>query len=211
MAIDKVYTLYSMQTSGNCYKVRLLLHRLGLPFRLVETDPREGATRSPEFLALNPNGKVPLLVLPDGRRLSEFNAILLYLAEDTALLPADGYDRAVCYQWLFFEQYDHEPTIAVARSWLSIYPDRIGAATDVQIADWQKKGHRALAVMEARLGENDWLAASACSVADVALYAYTHVADEGGFDLAAYPGIRVWLARVAAEPGHVDMDWRPEP
>ena len=209
--MDQAYTLYSMQTSGNCYKVRLLLHRLGLPFRLIETDPGRGATRTPQFLALNPNGRVPLLVLPDGRRLSESNAMLLHLAEGTALLPADGYDRAVSYQWLFFEQYDHEPTIAVARSWLSIYPDRIGKATEAQIAEWQRKGHRALAVMEARLAGNDWLAGKACSVADIALYAYTHVADEGGFDLAPYPGIRAWLARVAAEPSHVDMDWRPEP
>ena len=203
------YTLYSMQSSGNCYKPRLLMHLLGIDFKLVETDARTGATRQPDFLALNPNGRVPLLVLPDGRTLSESNAMLLHLAEDTRFLPGDLYDRAVAYQWLFFEQYEHEPTIAVARSWLRIYPDRIGKATPEQIAAWQRNGNRALGVMERRLAENDWLAGDAYSVADIALYAYTHVAEEGGFDLKLYPGISAWLARVAAEPGHVDIDWRP--
>ena len=116
------YTLYSMQNSGNCYKPRLLMHQLGIPFRLVDTDSFDGSTRTPEYLALNPNGKVPLLVLPDGRRLAESNAMLLHLAEGTPFLPADRYERALCYQWLFFEQYSHEPYIAVARSWLSLMP-----------------------------------------------------------------------------------------
>src|SRR5665213_1258921 len=118
------YTLYSMQESGNCYKPRLLLHLLGLRFRLVETDPLHNAFNRQEFLALNPNGRVPLLVLPDGRRLAESNAMLLYLGEGTKYLPADRYERAQVYQWLFFEQYDHEPQIAVARAWLHTYPDR---------------------------------------------------------------------------------------
>ena len=203
------YTLYSMQNSGNCYKPRLLLHQLGLPFRLVDTDPGRGETRKDEFRALNPNARVPLLVLPDGRALPESNAMLLYLAEGTPCLPADRYDRGTCYQWLFFEQYDHEPTIAVARSWLSVYPDRIGKATPEQIAGWHQKGYKALGVMEQRLKAHDWLAGNAYSVADIALYAYTHVADEGGFDLTDYPGIRGWLARVASTPGFVPMDWRP--
>lgn len=202
------YTLYSMQSSGNCYKPRLLMHQLGLAFRLIETDPGKGETRTREYLALNPNGRVPLLVLPDGRRLSESNAMLLYLAEGTPFLPTDRYERALCHQWLFFEQYEHEPTIAVARSWMAIYPDRIGKATKEQIANWQEKGNRALAVMETRLADHDWLASSAYSVADIALYAYTHVAHEGGFDLAPYPGIGRWLARVAATPGYVGIDWR---
>src|SRR5262249_20734091 len=150
------YTLHSMQSSGNCYKPRLLMHHLGVGFRLVDTDSGKGETRTPEFLALNPNGRVPLLILPDGRRLAESNAMLIHPAEGTSQLPADKYDRAVCYQWLFFEQYDHEPSIAVARSWLAIYPDRIGKATPEQIADWHKRGNRALAVMESRLGSNDW-------------------------------------------------------
>jgi glutathione S-transferase len=164
------YTLYSMQSSGNCYKPRLLMHMLGIDFKLIETDAGTGITRKPEFLALNPNGRVPLLILPDGRRLSESDAMLLYLAEGTRFLPADRYERAVACQWLFFEQYEHEPTIAVARS---------------------------------------WLVADACSVADLALYAYTHVADEGDFDLTPYPGIRAWLDRVAAQPGYISMDWGP--
>ena len=204
------YTLYSMQSSGNCYKPRLLMHVLGITFTLVETDPSRGATRTAEFLALNPNGRVPLLVLPDGRCLSESNAMLLYLAEGTPYLPAERYQRALVHQWLFFEQYEHEPVIAVARSWMKIYPDRIGKATPEQLADWQKRGNRALAVMEKALTGKDWLVGDACSVADIALYAYTHVAGDGGFDLSIYPSIRGWLARVAAEPGHVSIDWRPQ-
>ena len=203
------YTLYSMQSSGNCYKPRLLMHQLGLPFQLIETDSSKGETRAPQYLALNPNGKVPLLVLPDGRRLAESNAMLLYLAEGTRYLPADRYERALVNQWLFFEQYDHEPTVAVARSWLTIYPDRIGKATPEQLAGWHQKGNKALAVMEKALAGHDWLVGSAYSIADIALYAYTHVADEGGFDLAAYPAIGAWLKRVAAEPRHVPLDWRP--
>ena len=203
------YTLYSMQESGNCYKPRLLLHLLGLPFRLIETDPREKATKRPEFLALNPNGRVPLLVLPDGRRLAESNAMLLYLAEGTAYLPTDRYERALVCQWLFFEQYDHEPQIAVARSWLHTYPDRKARVTPEQIAGWQQKGGHALGVMEGRLAGNEWLVGSSYSVADIALYAYTHVAGEGGFDLARHPGISRWLARIAATPRHVPLEWRP--
>ena len=203
------YTLYSMQSSGNCYKPRLLLHQLGLPFRLVEIDPGKGETRTPAFLALNPNGRVPLLVLPDGRMLSESNAMLLYLAEGTRFLPDDRYERALVHQWLFFEQYDHEPVIAVARSWLKVYPERIGKATPEQLADWSKRGNRALAVMEQALKKSDWLAGESYSVADIALYAYTHVAEDGGFDLSAYPAIGAWLARVASRPDHIAMDWRP--
>ncbi len=203
-------TLYSMQSSGNCYKPRLLMHRLGITFRLVETDPSRGETRTPEFLALNPNGRVPLLVLPDGRTLSESNAMLLYLAEGTPFLPADRYQRALVHQWLFFEQYDHEPVIAVARSWMKIYPDRIGRATPEQLADWQKRGNRALSVMEQALAKSDWLAGDVYSVADISLYAYTHVAEDGGFELAAFPALSAWLTRVASQPGHVPMDWRPE-
>lgn len=203
------FTLYSMQDSGNCYKARLLLHLLGLPFRLVDTDSRDGSTRTPEFLALNPNGKVPLLVLPDGRRLAESNAMLLHLAEGTEYLPADRYERALCYQWLFFEQYSHEPYVAVARSILRLYPSRRAEATPERMADLHKRGNAALAVMEQRLGEADWLAGKGYSVADIALYAYTHTADDGGFDLKAFPAICDWLARVAARLGHVGIDWRP--
>jgi glutathione S-transferase len=204
------YTLYSMQTSGNCYKPRLLLHQLGLPFRLVDVDPGKGETRTPDYLALNPNGRVPLLVLPDGSTLSESNAMLLYLAEGTKFLPSGKYERALVNQWLFFEQYDHEPQIAVARSWLGgYYPERTGKATAEQLSGWQDKGGKALSVMEKRLEQNDWLAGASYSVADISLYAYTHMAHEGGFDLARYPGISAWIARVASVPGHVGLGWRP--
>lgn len=203
------YTLYSMQDSGNCYKARLLLHLLGKPFRIVDTDSRDGSTRTPEFLALNPNGKVPLLVLPDGRRLAESNAMLLHLAEGTKYLPADAYDRAIAYQWLFFEQYSHEPSVAVARSILFLYPSRRHEATPERVAELHKRGNAALGVMEQRLAGSAWLAGNAYSVADIALYAYTHTAEDGGFDLAPYPGIRAWLDRIAATPGHVPIEWRP--
>jgi glutathione S-transferase len=136
--------------------------------------------------------------------------MLLYLAEGTPYLPTDKYERALVNQWLFFEQYDHEPTIAVARSWLKIYPDRIGKATPEQLANWSQRGNKALGVMETALTGHDWLVGSAYSVADIALYAYTHVADEGGFDLGKYPAISAWLKRVAAQPGYVGLDWRPQ-
>ena len=203
------YTLYSMQNSGNCYKPRLLMHQLGIPFRVVDTDSFDGSTRTPEYLALNPNGKVPLLVLPDGRRLAESNAMLLHLAEGTPFLPADRYERTLCYQWLFFEQYSHEPCIAVARSWLSLMPGGREKISAERLADLHARGHKALAVMEERLGEAPWFAGDSYSVADIALYAYTHVAGDGDFDLAPYPLIRDWLGRVAAVPGHVGMDGRP--
>jgi len=203
------YMLYSMQNSGNCYKPRLLMHQLGIDFRLIDTDSLDGSTRTPEFLALNPNGKVPLLVLPDGRRLAESNAMLLHLAEGTRLLPADRYERALCYQWLFFEQYSHEPYIAVARSRLSLVPGGRTSLSAERLADLHAGGYRALRVMEERLGDDPWFAGSAYSIADIALFAYTHVAGDGDFDLAAFPRIRDWLRRVAEEPGHIDIDWRP--
>lgn len=203
------YILYSMQNSGNCYKPRLLMRQLGLSFRLIDTDSFDGSTRTPEYLALNPNGKVPLLILPDGRRLAESNAMLLHLAESTPYLPADRYQRALCYQWLFFEQYSHEPYIAVARSWLRLMPGGRTKMTPERLAELHARGRQALGVMEQRLGEAPWFAGDGYSVADIALYAYTHLAEDGGFDLAPYPRIRDWLGRVAAEPGHVAMDWRP--
>ncbi len=203
------YTLHSMQNSGNCYKPRLLMHQLGIPFRLIDTDSFDGSTRTPEYLALNPNGKVPLLVLPDGRRLAESNAMLLHLAEGTPYLPGDKYDRALCYQWLFFEQYSHEPYIAVARSWLRLMPGGRERMSAERLADLHARGYKALAVMEERLGEAPWFAGDGYSVADIALFAYTHVAGDGDFDLAPYPRIRDWLGRIAAVPGHVGMDWRP--
>ena len=208
-AMADTYTLYSMQSSGNCYKPQLLMHLLGIPFRLIETDGARGETRTAEFLALNPNGRVPLLILPDGRTLSESDAMLLYLGEGTRYLPTDRFDRALVNQWLFFEQYEHEPTIAVARSWISVYPERMAKVTEEQIAGWHEKGYRALGVMEHQLAHHDWLVADAYSVADIALYAYTHLAHEGRFDLGRYHGISRWIRRVAAEPGHIPLEWRP--
>ena len=171
-------TLYQQHDSGNCYKVRLVLSHLGRPFRTVAVSSFDGSTRRPEFLAKNPIGKVPTIELEDGRFLAESNAILLHFAEGTPLLPADSYDRAKAYEWLFFEQYVHEPAIAVRRA-LSVYPERRAEATPERMAALLEAGNRALAVLERQLQSSDWLAGNAFSVADISLYAYTHVADEG--------------------------------
>ncbi|HEU0155054.1 MAG TPA: glutathione S-transferase family protein [Stellaceae bacterium] len=199
-------TLYQQHDSGNCYKVRLALAHLGRPYRTVAVSSLDGATRRPEFLAKNPIGRVPAVQLEDGRFLAESNAILLYFGEGSALVPADAYDRAKLYEWLFFEQYSHEPAIAVRRA-LRVYPQRQGEATPERMAQLLGKGNEALMVMERRLADADWLAGTAFSLADISLYAYTHQAPEdGGFDLAPYPGIRRWLARVAALPRHVSIE-----
>lgn len=201
-------TLYSQQSSGNAYKPRLIMAQLGIAFRLVEINTYDGSTRTPEFLAKNPIGKVPLLEWEDGRRLAESNAMLLHLAEGTRLLPEDAFHRAKAFEWLFFEQYSHEPAIAVRRSILTA-PERAAQRTPERLASLLEAGDRALAVMERRLSAADWLAGPDYSVADIALYAYTHKAQEGGFDLSKFPGVEAWLTRVAAQPGHVPIDWRP--
>ena len=194
-------TVYGMKASGNCYKVQLLLELLGRPYRWVEVDSAAGETRTPEFLAKNPNGRVPLLELEDGRRLPESNAILCYLAEGSPFLPADAFSRAQALQWLFFEQYSHEPYIAVARficGWLpEDHPRR------AELPRLRERGHQALAVMEQHLAANEHFVGGRCTVADLALYAYTHKAADGGFDLGPYPALRAWLARVAAQPRFV--------
>jgi glutathione S-transferase len=204
-----MFVLYSQQLSGNAYKPRLLLSLLGIPFSIVEVNTYDGSTRQPEFLAKNPIGKVPVLEFPDGRLLAESNAILLHLAEGTGYLPAERFERAKCYEWLFFEQYSHEPAIAVRRSILTA-PERAHLRTPERLEQLREAGDRALAVMERRLAAADWLAGERYSVADIALYAYTHVAAEGGYDLSPYPGVRAWLDRVARAPGHVAIDWRPD-
>lgn len=204
-----MHTLYSQQGSGNAYKPRLLMALLGVPFRIVEVNTYDGSTRKPEFLEKNPVGKVPLLEFADGCRLAESNAILLHLAEGTRYLPVDVFERAKAYEWLFFEQYVHEPAIAVRRSILTA-PERAHLRTPDRLAALLDAGNSALAIMEQRLGDAEWLAGGDYSVADIALYAYTHVAEEGGYDLAPYPGIRAWLARVASQPGHVPITWRPD-
>jgi glutathione S-transferase len=201
-------TLYSQQASGNAYKPRLLMAQLETPFRIVDVNTYDGSTRKPGFLAKNPIGKVPLLEFEDGRRLAESNAILLHLAEGTPYLPTDKFDRAKAYEWLFFEQYTHEPAIAVRRSILTA-PERAHLRTPERLGELLDKGNHALSVMERRLSEADWLAGRAYSIADVALYAYTHTAEEGGYEVTAYPGIMRWLRRVADQPGHVSIDWRP--
>lgn len=200
--------IYGMVDSGNCYKPRLLLARLGQPFEHVEVSSRSGATRSEDYLAKNPNGMVPLLELADGRLLAELNAILLYLAEGTPLLPADHYARGLVYQWLFFEQYSHEPYIAVRKALLT-FPERARDATPERLALTLERGNKALGVMEKHLASHSFFAGDAMSVADIALYAYTHEAGKGGFDLAAYPAVSAWVERVRNEPGHAPITWLP--
>lgn len=200
--------IYGMVDSGNCYKPRLLLARLGHPFEHVEVSSRNGATRSEDYLAKNPNGMVPLLELADGRLLAESNAILLYLAEGTPLLPADHYARGLVYQWLFFEQYSHEPYIAVRKALLT-FPERARDATPERLALTLERGNKALGVMEKHLASHSFFAGDAMSVADIALYAYTHEAGKGGFDLAAYPAVSAWVERVRNEPGHAPITWLP--
>lgn len=203
-----MHTLYSMPDSGNSYKVRLTLAHLDMPYRHVEVDTRKGDTRSPEFLAKNPNGKAPLLELADGRFLAESNAIMLYLAEGSPLIPADSYERALMFQWLFFEQYSHEPSIAVRRSLLR-YPHMKDLATPDRLAETLEDGNKALGVMETQLSKTDFLVGDNPGIADLSLYAYTHTATDGGFDLSAFPAIQAWLDRIAALPGHIAMDHLP--
>jgi glutathione S-transferase len=200
-----VITLYEQHDSGNCYKVRLALAHLGLPFRTVAVSSLDGSTRRPEFLAKNPIGRVPTVQLADGRFLAESNAILLYFSEGSVLLPVDRYDRAKVYEWLFFEQYNHEPAIAVRRA-LSVYPERRAEAAAERMARLLEAGNRALGVMEQRLMTAEWLAGTAFSVADISLYAYTHMAGEGGYDMAQFSGIGRWLRRIAAMSGHIAID-----
>ena len=193
--------LYDFLPSGNGYKVRLLLSQLGIRFTLVEKEIFAGETRTPDFLAINPNGRIPVLELDDGRRLAESDAIIFYLAEGTRFLPAERFARAEVLQWMFFEQYSHEPYIAVARRLRHMD----GKPVPAELAE---RGRQALGVMERHLAGRTFFVGDAYTIADVALYAYTHVADEGGFDLAPYAAVRAWLARVAAQPGHVPITKR---
>jgi len=194
-------TLYDFLPSGNGYKVRLLLSQLGVPFNLVEKDILKGETRTPEFLAINPDGRIPTVRFDDGRILAQSNAIMFYFAENTKFLPVDRFERAEALQWMFFEQYSHEPYIAVARFWIHELHKRLEWVERLK-EKWQK-GYQALDIMERRLKDRAFLAGNAYSIADIALYAYTHVAEEGDFDLSRYPAIRAWLDRVADQPGHV--------
>ncbi|MGH8453530.1 MAG: glutathione S-transferase family protein [Nevskiales bacterium] len=196
-------TLYGMTGSGNCYKPALLLNLLGKPYHWIEVDLLKGQTRTPEFLAKNPNGKVPVLEV-DGRYLAESNAMLCYLAEGTAFLPQEAWQRAQVLQWLFFEQYSHEPYIATVRFWIHYLKKETEWAQ--KIAETRPKGYAALDVMERQLSKSDWLAYGRCTVADLALYAYTHVAHQGGYELDRYPGVQAWLKRVTQLPGFVNTE-----
>ncbi|MBS9476807.1 glutathione S-transferase family protein [Ancylobacter radicis] len=197
-------TLYDVPDSGNSYKVRLAAAHLGVTLNRVTMSARDGSAGRPDFLAKNPIGKLPTVELEDGRFLAESNAIMLYLAEGSPLVPADRYERAKMYEWMFFEQYSHEPALAVRRA-LFIYEERAHLATPERLAQLLDAGNRALGVMETRLAGADWLAGNAFSVADIALYAYTHTAEEGGYDLAGFPGVQAWLARVVALPDHIGL------
>jgi glutathione S-transferase len=193
--------LYDYLPSGNGYKVRLLLSQLGVPFELITLDIVKGETRRPEFLAKNPNGRIPLLEIAPGQFLAESNAILFYLSEGTAFLPEDRWARAQALQWMDFEQYSHEPNIATVRFWL-----HSAELTDERRAAIEQKrtlGYAALDVMELHLATRRFFVAERYSIADIALYAYTHVADEGGFDLERYPAVRAWLERVREQPRYV--------
>jgi glutathione S-transferase len=203
-----MYTLYSMQRSGNSYKVRLALAQLGLNYRLVEVDILKGESRTPEFLAKNPNGQVPLLEVAPGRYLAESNAILWHLASRSPLRPENRFDRAEALQWMFFEQHSIEPNIGAAYFWLAL----VKGGRELQqhaLEDWMEDGYRSLGVMDSHLRRHPYFAADRYSIADIALYAYTHVAHQCDFDLAPFPAIREWLDRVASEPGHVPMDAQP--
>ena len=197
-------TLYEMPDSGNCYKVRLTLSQLGIAFERRPVDIAKGETRNQDFLALNPNGRVPLIVLDDGSALPESNAIICYLASGTHLRPTDPLAEARMLSWMFFEQYSHEPYIATTRYWRHLLKDPEGYAE--RIEHNMPLGYAALAVMEKRIGDHDFFVDGRYTLADIALYGYTHVADEGGFDLARFPGIRSWLSRVRDQPGHIPMD-----
>jgi glutathione S-transferase len=194
--------LYNSQVSGNCYKVRLLLAHLGIGYERQELDVVDRSNRPDVLGGRNPALRVPTLVLDDGRSLGESNAIIFYFAEGTPYLPEDRFERAQVLQWQFFEQYDHEPNIAVARFLLAY------SGTNPSEADLERQrrgGYRALDAMEGHLADRQFLVGERYSIADISLYAYTHVADEGGFDLSRYPAINAWLERVAAQPGHVPI------
>ena len=193
--------LYDSGVSGNCYKVRLLLALLGLDYERRELSVVDRSNRTEVLGDLNPGLRVPTLVLDDGRPLGESGAILNYLAEGTEYIPEGLYDRAKMLQWMFFEQYSHEPYVAVPRFWLT----KNIAVDPETLADRQRVGYFAFDAMEAHLAGHEFLAADRYTIADIALFAYTHVAHEGGFDMSGYPGIAAWVARVAAQPRHVPI------
>ena len=198
-----MYRVYGDIQSGNCYKIKLLMNHLELAHEWIEVDILQSETRTEKFLAKNPNGKIPVLELSSGEWLSESNAILNYLAHGTSYLPDEAWERAIVLKWQFFEQYSHEPYIAVAR-FIAKY---LGLPEERRVEFEAKKegGNKALAVMKQQLSETELLVNDALTIADISLYAYTHVAHEGGFDLSVYPAVEAWLSRVSSQPRHVSM------
>ncbi len=199
-----MFKLYDFLPSGNCYKVRLLLTQLNIPFERIDVNILNGETRTPEFLKKNYNGRVPVLEISSGLLLAESNAILFYLSENTDFLPNDSFEKAQVLQWLFFEQYSHEPNIATSRYWISI----LGKAEEYRDAlkEKRERGYAALGVMERHLRDRKFFVAERYTIADIGLYAYTHVADEGGFHLTAFPAIQAWLERVKSQPRHITIN-----
>jgi glutathione S-transferase len=203
-----MYNLYTMQRSGNSYKVRLALALLDIPYRAVEIDILRGESRTPDFLAKNPNGQVPLLEVVPGRYLAESNAILWYVAIGTSLAPEDRLDRADAMQWMFFEQHALEPNIGAAYFWLSL----VKGGRELHaysLEDWMERGYRALQVMEDHLRTHNYFAANMLTVADIALYGYTHLAEQCDYDLSGFPAIRSWIRRIERAPRFVAMDAPP--
>jgi glutathione S-transferase len=198
-------TLYDFRDSGNGYKVRLVLAHLGIAYERVERDITKGETRTPEFLALNPDGRIPMLCLDNGTYLAQSDAIIWYLAEDTGLAPHGRLARAQTLQWMFFEQYSHEPYVAVPRFWRHSF-GTLTLAQESELASRMEKGYVALGVMEKHLAHHLFFVDERFGLADIALYAYTHCAGEGGFNLDNFPQVNAWLARVAAQAGHVTID-----
>ncbi len=195
--------LYDNPDSGNCYKVRLLFAHLGLPYERIAMSSQDRSNRAQVLGGKNPSLRVPTIVLDDGLPLGESNAILWYFGDGTKYAPSDRYERAQVLQWQFFEQYDHEPNVAVARNWLRYR----GTPVDpVALAEKQKLGYKAFDAMEQHLSERQFFVGDTYTLADISLYAYTHVAHEGGFDLGRYPRMQAWLGRVAAQPGHVTIE-----
>ncbi|MCG5059351.1 MAG: glutathione S-transferase family protein [Limnoraphis sp. WC205] len=195
--------LYEYPPSGNCYKIRLLLTQLGIPFERIYVDIVQRESRTPEFLSKNPNGRVPLLELEPGKFLPESNAVLYYMSQETPFFPTEQFEQAQVMQWMFFEQYSHEPYIATSRYWISI----LGKAEEYKQALEQKQplGYAALGVMEEQLKNSPFFVGNCYTIADICLFAYTHVADEGGFDLTRFPAILAWINRVKEQPNYLSI------
>jgi len=195
--------LYDFLPSGNGYKIRLLLTQISMPFERIEINILKGESRTSDFLNRNPNGKIPVLEIAEGKYLAESNAILMYLSEGTEFLPYDRFLKAQVFQWLFFEQYSHEPFIATSRYWISI----LGKAEEYkqQLQEKHQRGYEALQVMDNHLTNNNFLVGESYTIADIALFAYTHVADEGGFDLSNFTAIQAWIERIKAQPRFIGI------